>query len=1371
MDIALKLKRAVATLAAGALFASSAGIAIAQTFNDVPTDAWYYNYVEQLVDDGVIDAADNYRPADALNRAELVKIAITAIDGLAGYEAPATPTFDDVAADAWFFDYVEAAVQLGIVNGYTDANGNLTGMFGPGDTVNRAAATKILVNAFSVPTDLTPGSSFPDVVTGDWFHDYVVTAYNQSVLDGYDNGFFGPGDPVTRAQVAKLTVTAQSPVERTETPDDDEDDDDDTTPASEGDLEVSLNDDTAASSTLPGRASGVALAAFDFTADEDDVMVSNLVVTRGGVGKAGDWDDLYLYDGTHRLTTGRTINNDTNQATFPLKLLVEAGTTTTLTLVGDVADVTDASSQHYFYVSSAADSTSNAQSTSGDFPIAGNTFTMSGTNTKVNTVTIEPGTAPAKVTLGDDDAEIASIKIEAGSENDVALHQLALTNGGSLSSSRLTDLRLLRGTDEVATAAGFEDDIVTFTLDTPYVIEEGQTKTFYVRSAINGGRTTDNIILYLDESTDMIAVDQQYGFGGDVINEFTQGLANTVTLEGGDVTVTDNGPASTQIATESTNNELMNFSVTTARDLTVRSTDVLVTIQDPLGGIPTFNDGNTTVLDAAPALGAPCTASEYNLNTVAHTTTFTAGDMFQVGNFFGRIVSNDGSTDGGGLCAASASDLSTLAGTETLTERNPYVYVEDVKIVDLDTDATVAGPLTQAEDGVLCTGAGTPSAVCNAAGSYSKNFSEDYELTGGETRHFSVQVDVSQELVTGYQVRAAVQYPSTGAGKSDIKDLTANEFVETADVIGAGSASLTGNFMIVAENSMAVSAASTPTSNSYVRGAADVPGLGISLSAGDAGDITVKRLNVRLYANTAAGVWGDAEGDQAANNFVSTVTLYDGNDIVSGPESIDLVDGGVAGYTAGTDYFVALFDDLDLVIPSGGTKDLIAKVKLLNTSTGTNYLALDVVPSEIIAEDDDSDTVTPAGTAINGSTTKVPLITILGSGTLTASSQGNPDADIVMTGSVEQLVSKYKFTAVDEDFQIKKLTISNDLTGDFGDADVLTSAVSKVTIKYPDVNGVTRSASASLSGTGQAKFAGLDFFAPAGSDVYLEVYVDINTKALVGPSISGKKLRLGLKNTGNDITTFEAIGQSSSANLNFAGAPAPEVSNSGTVDEFVVRRAKPVISQNSVPTKLTSTTMKLFDMDVTVDGTGSLDVARYVFEITSSGGVDLDNFRVLRNGSNVDATKVDIYSGAYDAQAGGTPIAAGTFTIVVSMLQSDPIIGSANLQIRADATGVTANDTVSVKLSNVDENLETTGKTSGFNANTARLFDTTAGEGIFATYAAYQQTGTSEAFVWSDSSADPHTFSIADGGSSADFTNGYLLDINELDPVTLAENN
>ncbi len=184
------------------------------TFNDVPCSAWYFDYVEQLVDEGVFDVSDNFRPADFLNRAEMVKLVITAIDGLAGYQTPPTPTFDDVPANAWFYDYVEAAVQLGIVSGYTDPSGNLTGLFGPGDNVNRAAGIKWVVNSFAVPTTLSPASPFSDVTPSNWFHDYVLTAYNQSVVDGYSDGRFAPADLVTRAKIAKWLVNAQSPVQR-----------------------------------------------------------------------------------------------------------------------------------------------------------------------------------------------------------------------------------------------------------------------------------------------------------------------------------------------------------------------------------------------------------------------------------------------------------------------------------------------------------------------------------------------------------------------------------------------------------------------------------------------------------------------------------------------------------------------------------------------------------------------------------------------------------------------------------------------------------------------------------------------------------------------------------------------------------------------------------------------------------------------------------------------------------------------------------------------------------------------------------------------------------------------------------------------------
>ena len=1389
MDIALKLKRAVAVLATGVVFASTAGVAIAQTFNDVPTDAWYYDYVEQLVTDGVIDAKDNYRPADALNRAELTKIAITAIDGLAGYTAPATPTFDDVPADAWFFDYVEAAVQLGIVNGYSDASGNLTGKFGPSDTVNRAAATKILVNAFSVPTDLDPASTFPDVKSTDWFYDYVTTAYNQSIVDGYDNGYFGPADPITRAQVAKLVVKSQSPVERTTgtptepgTPG---------TPTSDGDLEVSLNDNTPASSTLPLNANGVALASFDFTADQDAVYVSNLVVTRGGVGKADDWDNVYLYNGANRLTTGRTVNSDTNTATFPLKLTVDAGTTTTVTLVGDVSATAGASNQHYFYVASAANVTSNAKSVAGDFPVAGNTFTMGGATTSVNSITVSPGTAPAKVTIGQQDAEIASIKVVAGATNDVAVHQLAITNGGTLASSKITNLRLLRGTDEVATTDGFVDDVATFVLDTPYLIPKGQTKTFYVHGDINGGRTSDNVILYLDENTDLIAIDQQYGFGAKVVNNFGQGLANTVTLQGGDVTVVDNGPAATQIARNSTNVELSNFSVTTARDLTVRDTWIQLDIKNTTGAGPTLPaTGTGTVV-------AGTTASFTML--AAQAVGFTVGDMIQMtatsGTVYALVATNT-------VGAPNHTITTTLAAGDavsgTVTEVDPYDYVKNLKLVDLDSGSTLAGPSTDGNSGATIV-AGPPS-------SFKKVYTEDYEFTGGETRHLSIQVDVDKNMASGYQIAAEVRYSDGVSASSYIKDLAANEFVATDSIIGAGLTALKGDYMITAENSLNASAASTPSSKEYVKGDSAVPALGISLKAGDAGDVTVKRLSVRVYGNdstvgvapagwpVAAGTnpWNTITGNTAANTLVSSVTLYDGNDVVAGPKSISLVDAAPAGFTSGVDYYRAQFDDINMVIKAGASKTLVAKLNLLNTATATMYLAVDVNPSaDIIAEDSDANTITPAGVAINGAAAHSPLLTIQPAGALTASSQNNPDKAILVTGASAQLVSKYKFTALKEDFNVKKLTIVNDMTGDFGDAAALSSAIGKVTIKYPDVNGVVKSVDSSLSGTGTATFAGLDFYIPAGKDAFLEVYANVNTKAMATESVSGKELRLGLQNTGNDITTFEAIGQSSSTNLNFTGAPTASVLNSASVNGFVVRTTVPTFANVSASTSLQNGERTLQSFSVTADSQGPVSLARLVFNIAKSGQagtvINLGAFKFYRGSTLV--TTANIYSAAVGDVDYNTVATLGaginTSQVIVTFNQEETV-GAGSSQtysLKANVIGAASKDSVDTGLAIGDEAVAVTGLlVNNGNVNTGRVYTAGANNALITAAATdFRAVATvARNIIWSDNSADSHTYptvaanpgggTVTTGTGSYDWTNGYLLKITNLNSQTLSMN-
>ena len=75
MDISLSLlnlRRAIAGLSLLAIIASMGivNVAKAQTFSDVDPDAWYYEYVEELVSQGAVSGYDDatFGPADYLTR-------------------------------------------------------------------------------------------------------------------------------------------------------------------------------------------------------------------------------------------------------------------------------------------------------------------------------------------------------------------------------------------------------------------------------------------------------------------------------------------------------------------------------------------------------------------------------------------------------------------------------------------------------------------------------------------------------------------------------------------------------------------------------------------------------------------------------------------------------------------------------------------------------------------------------------------------------------------------------------------------------------------------------------------------------------------------------------------------------------------------------------------------------------------------------------------------------------------------------------------------------------------------------------------------------------------------------------------------------
>ncbi len=288
-------------------------------------------------------------------------------------------------------------------------------------------------------------------------------------------------------------------------------------------------------------------------------------------------------------------------------------------------------------------------------------------------------------------------------------------------------------------------------------------------------------------------------------------------------------------------------------------------------------------------------------------------------------------------------------------------------MVDLDTGSTLLGPLTMVSSGDRVEQAGEVW--------YSKVHTNDYELTGGETRHLSIQLDVESGFPAGYSIMVEHWLTPEVGTESYIKYMPSNEFLPASNI--TGNPVFSRRVVVTDYPSLNVTRAAAPVSASVVKGANGVPVLGVYLSAGT-DDITTNRLIVRFYGNDNI-TWNSVRGNLAANTIVASAMLYDGAELLAGPEALSLVDvvGSNGIYDTG-DYYRVFFDDLALTVPAGTTRTLTVKVNLLNTMSATVYLAADVVPDlDVIAWDTGVNTVIPSGIALNGGLPHEPLLTVL----------------------------------------------------------------------------------------------------------------------------------------------------------------------------------------------------------------------------------------------------------------------------------------------------------------------------------------------------------------------------------------------------------
>ena len=155
--------------------ALAAALDSVSSYSDVSAESWYGVPVATLENLGVFTGYPDgtFRPDESMSRAEFAALLTRFFD----YEAEYAGAFGDVSAESWYADYVQAAHDIGLIEGYG-------GEFRPAAPVTRAEAAAIVNRALGrVPhaEHLLPEGDmrlWSDNPASAWYYAHIQEATN-----------------------------------------------------------------------------------------------------------------------------------------------------------------------------------------------------------------------------------------------------------------------------------------------------------------------------------------------------------------------------------------------------------------------------------------------------------------------------------------------------------------------------------------------------------------------------------------------------------------------------------------------------------------------------------------------------------------------------------------------------------------------------------------------------------------------------------------------------------------------------------------------------------------------------------------------------------------------------------------------------------------------------------------------------------------------------------------------------------------------------------------------------------------------------------------------------------------------------------------
>lgn len=171
------------------------------SFTDLDGYSWAEEAITALAKSNVISGVDSqhFEPSRGITREEFIKILVCAFSLV---DASAVCSFEDVAAESWYYVYVASAVENGIVKGVSGTE------FGTGAPVTRQEIAVLLTrtaDSFGIVLGEQRDIDFEDSAEFDEYAaESIVRLAKAGIINGKDGGRFAPRDNANRAEAAKM---------------------------------------------------------------------------------------------------------------------------------------------------------------------------------------------------------------------------------------------------------------------------------------------------------------------------------------------------------------------------------------------------------------------------------------------------------------------------------------------------------------------------------------------------------------------------------------------------------------------------------------------------------------------------------------------------------------------------------------------------------------------------------------------------------------------------------------------------------------------------------------------------------------------------------------------------------------------------------------------------------------------------------------------------------------------------------------------------------------------------------------------------------------------------------------------------------------